>query len=693
MYVKTPAIRSSIASLSLAVAGCGGFISNPSGTIFNINGVVSAGPVQGATVNVYSLNANGSQQSLLGTATTDSSGKYNLSIPAPGGPVVFVASGGSYTEEGSHAAVNLGAAEIRTVLDSIGDKQQVGITPVTEISTQAALAAISSNVGVGLASVIKNTNSTVAVAMGLSDITKPPADPTLPASQASGTAAAQYAVLLASLSQLANSASTANSTTINSLDLMQALATSFTYNGSFNSLIGAVNVLVPNAAGSTITLTSVLGGSSSFNTAMQNATQSYLNVPSVSSLGYADSTLAPQLNYATSPSTPANVPSITLPAAPSQLFSSRPIAAGLPPFVEAAHTALPQAVNNGGTVLSHPKILPIYYPADPWSPSFNQFFSRFATSSELSAMVSEYGGGTATVLPSVTLSETAPYTIDNSAIQPWLSQVLNTSNVLGAPDDQTIYEIFYPASTVVTYGTDVSCQAFGGYHDAYLDATSGLNIHYAVIPRCNDYSLNDTTGAVSHETVETITDPNPNNGVPGINGVDANSLVWEALTGLEIADLCEMFSNSFYVASDIGYEIQRTWSNAAAAAGNNPCVPAQAGSVYFNAAPVLPDTVTLSGESTKGVNIPIGQSKTIEIQLFSNRPTSDNWTVSAQDLSWSGQQYLSFSWDSTTGSNGTVLHLTITANAADPDFQTGAPFWIVSQLGNGEYMWPVYVGN
>src|SRR5262249_39079864 len=99
-----------------------------------------------------------------------------------------------------------------------------------------------------------------------------------------------------------------------------------------------------------------------------------------------------------------------------------------------------------------------------------------------------------------------------------------------------------------------------------------------------------------------------------------------------------------------------------------------------------------SGQHTtsKGVSIPVGQSKTITVRLFSHAPTS-NWSVSALDFSSAGNN-LQFTWDAQTGNNGTVLHLTIKVLQKDTDFN-GEPFLIVSTQNGKSNYWPVIVTN
>ena len=117
--------------------------------------------------------------------------------------------------------------------------------------------------------------------------------------------------------------------------------------------------------------------------------------------------------------------------------------------------------------------------------------------------------------------------------------------------------------------------------------------------------------------------------------------IWEEGSfGGEVADMCQDNDDSNYLPPGSTYTVQRSWSNAAATAGTNPCVPVPATGPYFNSYPTLPDQVTLTAGSpsggpitTTGVNIPLGQSRTIDVVLHSEAPTSGPWTVTAYDSS------------------------------------------------------------
>jgi hypothetical protein len=186
----------------------------------------------------------------------------------------------------------------------------------------------------------------------------------------------------------------------------------------------------------------------------------------------------------------------------------------------------------------------------------------------------------------------------------------------------------------------------------------------------------------SHELIEAATDP-----FGGGYYVDSDhyAILPFAASG-EIGDLCE-FSEVWLKPADFPYAVTRAWSNAAAQAGHAPCVPAQVAVPYFNAAPVLSDDVAFRYAgidlTTKGVNIPVGGSKTVEIDLYSEAATSGPWTVTARDAASLRQKpaTLAFMFDRRSGRNGDKLHLTIRVLAQDPDYDA-EPFLVASMLGS-----------
>jgi hypothetical protein len=198
---------------------------------------------------------------------------------------------------------------------------------------------------------------------------------------------------------------------------------------------------------------------------------------------------------------------------------------------------------------------------------------------------------------------------------------------------------------------------------------------------------------------EAATDPLPMSSQPSYAQVDDAHIYWmRLLGGGEVGDMCAQFPSAFTTFSELPYTVQRIWSNAAAKAGHDPCQPALPGEVYFNAAPVLSDTIstTYFGQpvTVKGVHIPVGQSKTIPLELYSDAPTSGPWKVSVADAASAfggATALLSLSLDKNTGVNGEKLNLTIKVMAAG---KHGTETFIVqSSLGGQQNLWFGLVGS
>jgi hypothetical protein len=374
----------------------------------------------------------------------------------------------------------------------------------------------------------------------------------------------------------------------------------------------------------------------------------------------------------------------------------------------AAHYPMPTVVDFDGPILATPTFTAITFPGYDLTTEAQQFVSTVGSTGYWTSVVSEYGVGPAMSTAPILLTEQAPTTIDDSAVQTWLAGKLDGSAVnaaFGTPTDESVYVIFYPTGTTVTLQGLQSCieGGFGGYHNSVALTSgpwSGLNVAYAVVPECSFQAstAEQLTESASHELIEATTDPLPLTENPAYAQTDQNDIVWEVLLGGgEVADMCAQNPTADFVPAGFATPVQRSWSNQAASAGHDPCQPSEAGVAYFNSIPNLNAMVTLTYQGqaipTEGLRIALQSKQTVEVDLYSDGPTAD-WTVSADDLSdvIGGGPYLDFSWDSTTGNNGTTLHLTITPLAASP--YGGQPFEIVSQNADGTAnFWLGYVGQ
>ena len=357
---------------------------------------------------------------------------------------------------------------------------------------------------------------------------------------------------------------------------------------------------------------------------------------------------------------------------------------------------VPQVVNdNGGPVLATPLLVPVFF--KNFDPALRvkllDFLARVGATDYWKQTTSEYGVGPATVTDPVDLVESATGTIESGVITAWLAAKLNKDDpAFPAPTDQTIYVLHYPGAVSITMNNNgtiaSSCDSFGAYHgDLRLDSNHGYQtVAYAVMPTCARFGartgLDAFTSSESHELIEAATDPYPRND-PGFSSPDADHEYWAFLLGGgEAADLCAQDPLAFTRFSELPYVVQRSWSNKAAAAGHDPCVPALPNEVYFNAAPVLADTVTLAGQITlPGVQLAVGQQKSIPIELWSDGPTSGPWTVTVRDAATllGMPASLSLRLDKTSGQNGDVLNLTVKVQSAS---QLGAGLFMVqSKLG------------
>jgi hypothetical protein len=363
-----------------------------------------------------------------------------------------------------------------------------------------------------------------------------------------------------------------------------------------------------------------------------------------------------------------------------------------PAFVEAPHGNVPQVVSIGGPVLTHPKIVPIFFASDstPVTTDIEAFVLALKGSDYWRQTTSEYGVGDITIGTSIVL--TAPVPTTDTALESFLAQQLDGTHAeFGNVDPNTIYSVFLPAGAVLQTQFGQSCKAFGAYHSETSNAQGAIT--YALMPRCQG-GLESLTVATSHEWIEAATDPLPfTNGA--FQNMDPEHAVWGLAPGAELGDMCEFLSNAadFQVGT---FRVQRTWSNASAAAGHDPCVPALA-APYQGAAPVFAEDLPIQDSegnnvTTKGVSVAVGASKTIDLALFSDAPTAD-FTVRAIDAGqiFGGSAELSFALDRPAGHNGDTIKLTVTRTKQG---QGGSEFLVViGAQGQASSLWWGFAGN
>jgi hypothetical protein len=350
---------------------------------------------------------------------------------------------------------------------------------------------------------------------------------------------------------------------------------------------------------------------------------------------------------------------------------------------------MPQVKSEGGSVLKAPHIIPVFFPGDALQAQLTTFLQKLSTSQFLTANVSEYGVGAGDVGTPVVLGANPPASMTAQSVASYV-----TSNIVpkATTDSNTLFVVFFPASTSIDLGQgEKTCGTVGGYHES---TTSGKNVAYAIVPRCQSFvgqqpNLNTllevTTASATHEIIEAMTDPYPNSS-PAYGTLDADHAILQyVLGGAETGDMCAQNPHSFGMNSEVGFAVQRSWSNKAATSGKDPCVPQAAGEVYFNAIFNPSDPVQLQQGTTKALALTVGQARTIEVTLVTDAPMNE-FKVTAFALN---QGEMNFSFDKTGGYNGDKLKVKVTLNSMPQQGFTG--FFLISEYNKQQQLWPVAV--
>lgn len=195
------------AMLSAVVAGCGGGSGDGGGAADAgarvVNGSFVKGPVQGATVQFFAIDAadgSATGSPLTGAVVTQSGGNFSVS-GLPSAPVLAQTSGGEYFDESDPAT---GTSRRRIALGSFAFETVIpaGATSfaITPYSMALLLKARDQAAGSNFVAVYAAVLAQATQAFGFNPVTLTPADPTAPAAGTSD-AQRQYALLLGAASQ------------------------------------------------------------------------------------------------------------------------------------------------------------------------------------------------------------------------------------------------------------------------------------------------------------------------------------------------------------------------------------------------------------------------------------------------------------------------------------------------------------
>ena len=307
-----------------------------------LTGAVAISPISGALVTAYSLNPDGTVGASLGTTSSKADGSYSLTMsPAPAGPFVVYAVGGSYTDEVTGASVNLlGSPELSAVAPA--SATQVAITALTNMASARATTLAAA--GMSLETAVSTSNIGVEQQYQLLDTlgTLPVAANNATAIETSVIEQRNYGLVLAGIMQ---EAQTLN---VRAIDLANALAADAT-DGTLDGMDPGTPIVIPTIDGGSVTMPAGAGTS-----LLQAAMNQFIASP----------------NNATGV-TAENILSTAIPIGPNNSVGFYPYVPKLPAWVsgqpgQVTLGVAPAPGSVGGTLPFHCKLAPGSPPPASW---------------------------------------------------------------------------------------------------------------------------------------------------------------------------------------------------------------------------------------------------------------------------------------------------------------------------------------
>ena len=322
-------------------------------------------------------------------------------------------------------------------------------------------------------------------------------------------------------------------------------------------------------------------------------------------------------------------------AAPADAASFQP--AFLPP--------LPQLTSYGGPVVAQPRLVSVTFRNDARAAQLDTFVASLAGLSSWTSVLAQYGASNVTAMAPVHSTVALGSTV-NDSVSGGPSDIHDFLTTLAgaAPDENVVYVLFYPAGAAITID---HAPFVGGEAYHFHFTVAGKNVPYIVAPAppatvmtVGGQTLagfDAMTGFASHEIAEAVTDPLAAATAVQPVGVAAYGhippafgVVWGNSSNsyqAEIGDMCSVNPYAYFKPDGLAFYVQHIWSNAAAAAGHDPCQPRPAGDVYPVSAPELPDPIVTGAGPTIGITLHEGVPRTIAVKLTSDRPASGPWQL------------------------------------------------------------------
>ncbi|HUL48001.1 MAG TPA: Ig-like domain-containing protein [Steroidobacteraceae bacterium] len=247
----------------LAACGGGGGYSAPAAppppATNVVKGQVVDAYVEGATVNAYQVNADGTPGALIaGPFTTDLSGNYSLNLGSYSGPVYLTSTGGTYVDTATGQTVDLTGTGLvlSTILPSASGTVTAQITPLTTMAAQLVATVVQdSSPKISVSAAATAANALVSQYFGIGNVVS---TSLLDLTKAGCTAGATSDSIGASL-LLAGINDLANQSQVTTPDLIQALIQDISSDGKWDGKANGQAIMVKLTTGGTEALSIIEG--------------------------------------------------------------------------------------------------------------------------------------------------------------------------------------------------------------------------------------------------------------------------------------------------------------------------------------------------------------------------------------------------------------------------------------------------
>lgn len=384
------------------------------------------------------------------------------------------------------------------------------------------------------------------------------------------------------------------------------------------------------------------------------------------------------------PTTTSSAPSAT-PSVSATLPAARPPPAPAPSDAADGGLlthALPRTQYRGGRFLRSPRIVTVTFTKD--DPKLVARLELLSTTITHSSWWHEVTDGYCTpegecigeglAGSAVRLDDALAADVSDDDVEAILARAA-TANRLGPLDANTMLLVYLPKGVGFRDRAGKYCEKGPrGFHRS-TDVTKEKRVALAIVPRCGSEA--ETTGTASHEILEATTNPFP--AERGFAFLGGNTMSGFTFGGVEPVDPCGVINMSTHWTTESGFVLQRAWSNRAAAAGRDPCVPTPPGAAPYALLVPREPAVRLQRE---------GESVTIDLDATAGDGVA-TWAVAPFDVTGFQDRtaYVDASLDKAMVRAGDNVKLTVTLKKRAPGNKS--LLGLVSTVGVHSHMWPI----